>query len=84
MMLHSSRSAIERYAVYSMPITARPSLMSRTVPMNNTVAPFPRAATRARSLAGSIGASTIAEYTSSSRNRWNERDLIPMSEQLIA
>src|SRR3954463_2159082 len=67
-----------------MPVTSRPSFISRTIPRKSTAAPFALRLTRLRSAATSIGCSTIAEYTSSPRNGGNERDLVARSELAVA
>src|SRR3982750_2455186 len=67
-----------------MPVTSRPSFISRTLPRKSTTAPFALRLTRSRSAATSMGWSRIAEYTSSPGNRGNERDLVAGSELAVA
>src|SRR5689334_13167298 len=67
-----------------MPVTSRPSLASRTVPRNSSVAPLALLPTRSIMRAMSIGPSMIAEYTSASRNWRNQGDFVAFAELAIA
>src|SRR3954454_24870855 len=67
-----------------MPVTSRPSFTLRTVPRKRTVAPLALLLTRSIIRATSIGASTIAENISASRNRWNESDFVSGLQLAIA
>ena len=81
----SSRSAMATYAVYSMPVTARPSFTSRTVPRKSDAS---RRCDCRRLRA--INAADVdrcdrrcAVRTSAAGDRWNDRDFVAGREHAV-